>query len=398
MRARRRIAFLSTEFAGEGVRGGGLATYLARMTQALRDAGHEPEVFVLSAHAPGVREHAGMRVERIRRADRQLAVRIARRTLPALGLARLLPTLHILSGALALARALEARHQERPFDAVQSADYLAAGLFVAHRAERPHLVRSSSASDLWAEADGDRRLVRRLEAWLERVSSRRAGLVYAPSRFVAEHLSRRIARDVRVLRPPAFLEAKPSPQPPRPLPPRFLMHLAKPSRAKGSFALAAALPRIWAQDPSFTLVYAGDAGEARLESPGASSTAHSARVVALGALEKPELYACLSRAQALIQPSLVDNLPNAAIESLLLGVPVVAFAGASLDELIEPGVTGELAPIGDVDALAAALLRVWRGESAARKGFTWSAGLAAEMRPDCAAQNLLALAGLGATG
>ena len=41
-----------------------------------------------------------------------------------------------------------------------------------------------------------------------------------------------------------------------------------------------------------------------------------------------------------MQPSLADNLPNAAIEGLLLGVPVVAFAGASLDELIEPGATG----------------------------------------------------------
>jgi glycosyltransferase involved in cell wall biosynthesis len=84
------------------------------------------------------------------------------------------------------------------------------------------------------------------------------------------------------------------------------------------------------------------------------------------------------------------------IESLLLGIPVVAFAGASLDELIEPGVTGELAPMGDTDALAAALLRVWRGEATARRGFTWRAALAAEMRPDCAARNLLALAGLGA--
>jgi glycosyltransferase involved in cell wall biosynthesis len=386
--ARRRIAFLTPEFPGEGTRGGGLASYLARIAQALRDAGHEPEVFVLSAQAEGVRDHGEVRVERVRRADRHAAVRIARRLLPPLGLARFFPTLHIVAGALALSRALEARHRERPFDAVQSADYLATGLFVAHRRERAHLVRFSSASDLWAEADGDRRLVRSLEVWLERAASRRAGLVYAPSRWVAAHLSQRLAREVRVLRPPAFLEAKPLAQPPRPLPERFVLHLAKPTRVKGTPALAAALPRIWAQDPSFTLVYAGDPGAARLAGP-------ADRVIALGSLEKPELYACLARAQALAHPSLVDNLPNAAIESLLLGVPVVAFTGASLDELIEPGVTGELAPMEDADALAAALLRIWRGESAARRGFTWSGPLAAEMRPDCAVANLLALAGLG---
>ena len=117
-------------------------------------------------------------------------------------------------------------------------------------------------------------------------------------------------------------------------------------------------------------------------------------MVALGSLAKPDLYACLSRADALVQPSLVDNLPNAVIEALLLGVPVVAFDGASLDELIEPGATGELVPIGDVDALAAALLRVWRGETPARKGFRWRTPIAQEMHPTCAVQGLLGLAGL----
>jgi glycosyltransferase involved in cell wall biosynthesis len=396
VRARHRIAFLTTEFASEGGRGGGLASYLARMAQALRDAGHEPEVFVLSAQMPGVLDHAGVRVERVRRADRHPAVRAARRLLLALGLARLLPTLHVVAGALALARALEARDAQRPFDAVQSADYLATGLFVARRARRPHLVRCSSASDLWAEVDGDRRLARRLEAWLERVSSRRADVVYAPSRFIAAHLSRRLAREVRVLRPPAFLETKPAPQPPRALPPRFLLHLAKPSRVKGTHLLAAALPEVWAQEPALTLVYASSARAPELDCLDAGGCASASRVVALGPLEKPELYACLARAEALVQPSLADNLPNAVIESLLLGIPVVAFAGASLDELIEPGATGELVPMGDADALAAALLRVWRGQAAARRGFTWGGALAAEMRPDCAVARLLSLAGLRA--
>jgi phenylacetate-CoA ligase len=117
-------------------------------------------------------------------------------------------------------------------------------------------------------------------------------------------------------------------------------------------------------------------------------------VLALGPLEKPDLYAALSRAEAVVQPSLVDNLPNTVIESLLLGVPVVAFDGLSFDELIEPDVTGELVPIGDQEALTAALLRVWRGQSRARKGFTWRAAVAEEMRPHCAVANLLALAGL----
>ena len=390
----RRIAFLSSEFPTETPRGGGLSSYLGRMTQALRDAGHEPEVFVLSAHEPATLEHRGVRVQRVRRADRHPAVRLAWHALPKLGLAHLYPTLHQLSGALGLARALEARDAERPFDAVQSADYLAVGLCVRRRAGRPHLLRCSSASDLWASSDQDGRLVRRLEAALERVAIRRADFAYAPSRFVAEHLSRRLRRAVHVLRPPGFLETKPALEPPRGLPPRFLMHVGKPLRAKGTHVLAAALPRVWAQDPSFTLVVAGLTRDALLEPYGELWGAQASRVIALGALEKPELYAALARAEASVQPSLADNLPNVAIESLLLGVPVVAFAGASLDELVEPGVTGELAPLGDEAALAAALLRVWRGQSPAHKGFTWRAEIAEQMRPRRAVANLLAFAGL----
>jgi len=390
----RRIAFLTSEFPTETPRGGGLASYLGRMTQALRDAGHEPEVFVLSAHEPGTLEHRGVRVQRVRRADRHPAVRVAWHALPKLGLARFYPTLHLVSGALGLARALEARHVERPFDAVQSADYLAVGLCVRRRAGRPHLVRCSSASDLWASSDGDDRLVRRLEASLERVAIRRAEIAYAPSRFVAEHLSRRSKRVVRMLRPPAFLESKPAQEPPRGLPERFVMHVGKPLRAKGTHVLAAALPRVWERDPSFTLVVAGLARAALLAQYGELWGAHATRVIALGPLERPALYAALARAEASVQPSLADNLPNAAIESLLLGIPVVAFAGASLDELVEPGITGELVPMGDEAALAAALLRVWRGESSARKGFSWRGAIAQEMRPACAVRGLLDLAGL----
>jgi glycosyltransferase involved in cell wall biosynthesis len=394
MTRRRRIAFLTTEHASEAPRAGGLASYLARMTRALRDAGHEPEVFVLSSQAPGVLEHAGVRVERVRRADRHPAVRLAWHALPTLGLSRLYPALHLVSGALGLAQALEARHAERPFDAVQSADYGATGLCVARRSGRRRLVRCSSASDLWARAEGDATLVRRLEVWLERLTIRRADVAYAPSRFVASHLSRKLGREVQVLRPPAFVEAKPASQPPRALPARFLLHVGKPGSAKGAPSLAAALPAVWAAEPAFTLALAGRPGEELFAQAALRAGVPAARVLALGPLEKPDLYATLLRAEAVVQPSLVDNLPNVVIESLLLGVPVVAFDGASLDELVETGVTGELVPAGDEPALARALLRVWRGESRACKGFVWRAPVAEAMRPERAVQDLLALSGL----
>ena len=85
-----------------------------------------------------------------------------------------------------------------------------------------------------------------------------------------------------------------------------------------------------------------------------------------GPLERPQLYGIVSGAVASVLPSRVDNLPNTVIESLQYRVPVIGSRGASIDEMVEEGRNGILVPIEDVDALAEAMVRVWRGE------FAWS--------------------------
>ena len=118
------------------------------------------------------------------------------------------------------------------------------------------------------------------------------------------------------------------------------------------------------------------------------------KVVLLGEIEKPELYAVLKKAEATVLPSRYDNLPNTAIESLALGVPVIGPNGASFDELIEPGLNGELFPLGDPVALAEVMLRVWRHQ------VDWSdrpyrrPTIFNEMESHVAASNLIRLAGL----
>ena len=55
-------------------------------------------------------------------------------------------------------------------------------------------------------------------------------------------------------------------------------------------------------------------------------------------------------------PSLADNLPCTMLEALSCGTPVVAFATGGIPEGIEDGVTGRLAPTGNVAQLARAIL------------------------------------------
>jgi glycosyltransferase involved in cell wall biosynthesis len=391
-----RIAFVTPEFASECEAGGGLGNYLHRMTRALVELGHEPEVFALSPRASDDIDFDGVRIHRVRRSD---AGRLARAWLGLgwrLGLHGLQPPVFRLADAQRLARALARRDRERPFDLVQSADYQASGLFVDSLPGRPHLVRCSADGLLWAEANDDTPPRRRWEAWLERACVRRADVAYAPSRFVAAQLAHRYGLQVEMLRPPAALETKPRTDAARALPARYLVHFGQLSTAKGTQILARALPKVWEAEPDFAMVWAGADRCDRLEAWKAAWGERCAQVVWLGALPKPELYGVVQASEAAVLPSTVDNLPNTAIESLLLGVPVIGSAGASIDELIEPGRTGELVPIGDAEALAAAMLRVWRGESRARRGFHWEGPLADEMQPETAARNLLRLAGIDA--
>jgi glycosyltransferase involved in cell wall biosynthesis len=198
---------------------------------------------------------------------------------------------------------------------------------------------------------------------------------------------------VAVVRPPLFREAEPDEGALPELPKRYLIHFGKLSGVKGTPLLARALLRAWEQDPELTLVLAGRDRDGRLPEWRALWGRQRERVIWLGELEKPALYAVLCRAEAAVLPSLADNLPNTAIESLMFGVPVIGTDGASLDELIEPGKNGELVPAGDEAALAQALLRAWRGQGA-RRGFRWDSEIADAMRPQRAVDALLRLAGL----
>ena len=97
----------------------------------------------------------------------------------------------------------------------------------------------------------------------------------------------------------------------------------------------------------------------------------------------------VAQAEAAVLPSRFDNLPNSVIECLSLGVPVIGTDGASIDELVTSGRDGELVPIGDRAALAAAIVARWRAAPSERR-----ARLPASLDPSAAIDRLLSLASL----
>lgn len=361
-----RIAFLTDEFVVERTTSGGLATFLSRVVAALSEAGHTPEVFVrrISDGLPNVVDYQGVRVELVPlepiRPFRWLW-KFENRWLhpPWRGASGYLST------ALGLARALERRESEQPFDVVHTTNCSASGLFVQKKKGRLHVVRLSSHRALWWKTDGEYRAAHRLMAFLERLAIRRADVAYAPSRFVADYCRRTgWRRDVQVVRPPAFLQVEPAAVIPDDVPDRYLIHFGQVRPVKGSDLVFDALRLAWREEPNLKLVVAGVVSH-----PGLRATLErleeesGGKLVYVGALSREDLYALVARAVASVLPSRADNLPNTVIESILLQTPVIGSNGASVDELVESGKTGKLVEIGDVEGLAEAMVEAWRGQA-----------------------------------
>jgi hypothetical protein len=126
-----RFAFVTPEYAGErDARDGGLASYVRNAARALTERGHEVEVFT-SGREDAVADDAGVRVQRVREAISRRSVRALLRVCRWLDSPRVRTPLIAAVDALLLARALAERERSDPFDAVQSADSRATGLFIA---------------------------------------------------------------------------------------------------------------------------------------------------------------------------------------------------------------------------------------------------------------------------
>lgn len=80
-------------------------------------------------------------------------------------------------------------------------------------------------------------------------------------------------------------------------------------------------------------------------------------VVDVGYVASDELKSIVySAADVFVCPTKADNSPLVIIESIACGTPVLSFDVGGVGELVRPGVTGALAPAGDVGSLAARLV------------------------------------------
>lgn len=382
-----RIAFLTPEFVTEYGFGGGLGNYLNRFTKELVKRGHEVEIFV-SSHQPAERiDFQGILVHRVPHVLRR------RFDLPLKWMARLAgfsASYGLQVRAWQLAQALEERHKEQAFDVVQCADYLAVGLHVRHKQGRKFIVRCSSAADLYNTATDNNSPHEKARELLEIESVRRADRAYAPSRFIATHLNAAHGLQVSVIRPPYAFEVATAPSAIDTLPRRYFVHFGQLSRLKGTDWLIRALKLAFQQAPDLRVVMVGVTNVTELNGWLDQLGPDRAKVLALYPVSKAVLYGILANADVAIIPSRADNLPNTLLESLMHRLPVIGTNGVSIDELVADGVNGLLVEKDNDDALAEALVKVWRGDvKVPHPGFLEKSESTAQFEPAAAVQSFL---------
>lgn len=109
----------------------------------------------------------------------------------------------------------------------------------------------------------------------------------------------------------------------------------------------ALLPERW------HLLIAGD-GPDEAQVRGAAGERGDGRVQMLGQVQRPAEL--MTAADVLLLPSDTEGLPGVVIEAGLVGVPAVSTDVGFIRDIVADGVSGHLVPVGDAEAMAAAVL------------------------------------------
>lgn len=106
-----------------------------------------------------------------------------------------------------------------------------------------------------------------------------------------------------------------------------------------------------------SLLVVGEGPERGLLETRAAELGLNGRVRFLGAQTRQTVFELLRAADAAVLSSSWENFPHFVVEALCVGTPVLATAAGGVGEIVRHESNGLLVPVGDVDALSAAIGR-----------------------------------------
>lgn len=141
---------------------------------------------------------------------------------------------------------------------------------------------------------------------------------------------------------------------------RVIAYVGRLSREKAPLDFVRVAHRIAAEEPECRFVVAGEGPERAAMETLAREVALGERMEFLGHVESLRLRELYKGIDVLLLTSQTEGLPIAVLEACAMGTPVVATGVGGVPELVVDGQTGLLAPAGDVEGLARAVLRLLR--------------------------------------
>lgn len=145
----------------------------------------------------------------------------------------------------------------------------------------------------------------------------------------------------------------------------LLLNVGRLTYQKGQSALLRALPAVLAQFPNTFLGIAGDGPlRAGLEAD-AVHLGVEKQVKFLGRRE--DVPALLAAADLFMFSSRYEGMPNAVLEAMGSGLPVISTAVQGAEELIQDGENGLIVPVDDPAAFAEAILRLLKNPEERRR-------------------------------
>ena len=252
---------------------------------------------------------------------------------------------------------------------------------------------------------------------LIRRALRRGAMVHTDSRFVAAEVVDTFgvpAERVRAVPcgvPPELLAGAEPAQPSEPVQPTepaqsaepaqpaepaepsdrpYVLALAKTEPRKDLPGLVRAFDALAGTHPEHQLVIAGPVGWAEQALVTAIDRArYRDRIRRLGWVDRAERATLLRHASAFAYPSVYEGFGFPPLEAMAAGVPVVATDGGSVPEVVDGAAT--IVPVGEPDALAAALSTVLDNEEERRRLISAGRSRAAEFTWERCAAGLVAL-------
>ena len=133
------------------------------------------------------------------------------------------------------------------------------------------------------------------------------------------------------------------------------------TKDKGIVELVSAFAIIQQTLPAARLLLVGDFEKGDPLSPEIITEIKSnPSIVLTGFIKDTSFYYPLMKVFAF--PSYREGFPNAPLEAALSSIPTVGFAATGVIDAIQDGVTGSIVPLGDIDSLAAEILKLLMDE------------------------------------